>query len=353
MNDLVRYDTACRALAEARSVDEVKEIRDAAIALRAYARQAKNKSLEADAFEIRKRAERRVGEMMAAQPKAGGTRGQLQEGMRGVTGGLSSNPPVDAPISFDKAGIDKNLADRARKLAAMPADIFEQHIAEGREDAQRSVERSVLSTINRQEKHQQIFAKAASGLSASAVGPFPLIYADPPWKWGHFGVQDLENEKGKGKTPDQHYPTLTYEEIKNFKVNGKPMTEVAHKDAALLLWCTSANIALALEVMEAWGFTYKAHAVWVKDRSGTGFVFRNKHEPLLYGTRGNMPGPQHQPPSVFLYPRSRHSAKPPEIRKEIEKMYPDFDARGRLEIFARETSEGWTGYGFEVSGITA
>ncbi len=342
MTQLIKYDSACRALAEARSVDEVKEIRDAAIALKAYARQAKNKTLEADAFEIRKRAERRVGEMMADGRDDRANIGRPQK--------LVSEKLIKPTLK--QAGIDANLADRARKLAAMPAAEFEQHVVEGREDVQRSVERSVLSTINRQEKHQQIAIKA-TGLKLSTPGPFPLIYADPPWKWGHFGEQDQENEKGKGRTPDQHYPTLTYDEVKNFTIAGKPISEISHKDAALFLWCTSANIALALEVMAAWGFTYKAHAVWVKDKSGTGLVFRNKHEPLLYGTRGNMPGPQYQPPSAFLFPRGRHSAKPAEIRTEIEKMYPDFNADNRLEIFARETVPGWTVYGFESNNLAA
>jgi N6-adenosine-specific RNA methylase IME4 len=79
-----------------------------------------------------------------------------------------------------------------------------------------------------------------------------------------------------------------------------------------------------------------------------GLVFRNMHEVLLYGTRGAMPGPQYQPPSAFLYPRGKHSAKPPEIRKEIEKMYPDFDAKTRCELFCRETVNGWTTFGFEA-----
>jgi len=101
--------------------------------------------------------------------------------------------------------------------------------------------------------------------------------------------------------------------------------------------------------MEAWGFTYKAQAVWIKDRTGLGLVFRNRHEVLLYGTRGNMPGPQYQPPSVFEYPRGRHSAKPPEVRKAIERMYPDFSAETRLELFARENMKDWTCCGNEVT----
>ena len=72
MTELLKYDTACRALAEARSADEVKHVRDAAMAMKLYARQARNKTLEADAFEIRLRAERRLGEMMEEQKRTVG-----------------------------------------------------------------------------------------------------------------------------------------------------------------------------------------------------------------------------------------------------------------------------------------
>jgi N6-adenosine-specific RNA methylase IME4 len=341
--ELIKYDRACRAIADAKLADEVKDIRDRAIAIKAYARQAKNKTLEADAWEIRQRAERRLGEMMREQPKAPPGR-PIETGEYSTKEiGLSENP-----ISYASAGIDKNLAHRARTLAAMPTEDFTVFVDEGREQVQRSVERAVMATEVRKAKHQAIAEKA--DLTLACLGPFPLIYADPPWKWGHFGEQAKENEAGKGRTSDQHYPTLTYDEIKDFTLGGKPVSEVAHKDAALFLWCTSANIELALGVMRAWGFEYKAHAVWVKDKLGLGFVFRNKHEVLLYGTRGNMPAPQIQPPSVFEYPRGEHSAKPAEIREIIERMYPDFSARNRLELFARDKAKNWTSYGFEVPG---
>jgi hypothetical protein len=138
--ELIKYDRACRAIAEAKLADEVKDIRDRAIAIRAYARQAKNKTLEADAWEIRQRAERRLGEMMREQPKAPPGR-PIETGEYSTKEiGLSENP-----ISYASAGIDKNLAHRARTLAAMPTEDFTLFVDEGREQVQRSVERAVSS----------------------------------------------------------------------------------------------------------------------------------------------------------------------------------------------------------------
>jgi len=101
----------------------------------------------------------------------------------------------------------------------------------------------------------------------------------------------------------------------------------------------------AREIMKAWGFDYKTQLVWDKGSPGLGLVFRNEHEVLLYGTKGDMPGPQYQPRSVQHYPKGDHSAKPPEIRKEIERIYPDFNAATRCELFCRDHVDGWTTFG--------
>jgi phage N-6-adenine-methyltransferase len=124
MTVLVKYEAACRALAEAKSSDEVRDIRDTAEAMRAYARIARNRRLEIDAAEIRIRAERRVGELMRLQRQTVG----LAKGRRTDLG----PSPTQVPTLIE-AGIDKHLADRARKLAAVPADAFEAHVAEWRE----------------------------------------------------------------------------------------------------------------------------------------------------------------------------------------------------------------------------
>lgn len=89
MTGLIRYEDACRALAEIRTVDEAKGIRDRSVALAVYARQAKNRDLEADAVEIRMRATRRIDELRQAQKEtiglAFGARGLgTSEAVRGI-----------------------------------------------------------------------------------------------------------------------------------------------------------------------------------------------------------------------------------------------------------------------------
>lgn len=124
MTQLVKYEAACRAVAEAVSIDEAKEFRDQSEAMRAYAKQAKNKQLEVQAAEIRIRAERRIGELMAAQRDAGMlSTGAAAEGVG--KRGFENNPRSEgAPITLAEAGIDKSLADRARKYAAIPEEEF-------------------------------------------------------------------------------------------------------------------------------------------------------------------------------------------------------------------------------------
>lgn len=98
---------------------------DTSMAIRAYAKQAKNKQLEVDATEIRIRAERRVGELMEAQRDTEG----LNVGARLVGPGRTRQ---DDKPTLAEAGIDKHLADRARKLARVPDEQFERKVADWR-----------------------------------------------------------------------------------------------------------------------------------------------------------------------------------------------------------------------------
>lgn len=129
MTALIKYEAACRALAECKAVDEVKVWADKAAAMQAYGRMAKDKTLEVDAAEIRIRAERRLGELIAAQ-KAGP--GLAKPGVKPSPNSVVTNDRIQTP-TLAEAGISKDLSSRAQKLAAVPEAEFEAELAAKRE----------------------------------------------------------------------------------------------------------------------------------------------------------------------------------------------------------------------------
>lgn len=117
---LAKYEAARTALAAAHRIDEVKEIRDKAQAMSAYARQARDTQLIQWATEIKVRAERRAGEMLATVERSNGG--------RGIIG------PSVAQVYRDN-DIAPTTGKRWQKLAAVPEDKFEQAVAAAKEVA--------------------------------------------------------------------------------------------------------------------------------------------------------------------------------------------------------------------------
>lgn len=116
---LVRYEQARTALAECYRVDEVKDIRDKAEAMAAYARQAKDSELIQYATEIKVRAERRCGELLATVDRSPGAR----------TDATSSKPETRYQETLRENDLHPATADRYQQLAAMPDEHFETAVA--------------------------------------------------------------------------------------------------------------------------------------------------------------------------------------------------------------------------------
>lgn len=95
------------------------------------------------------------------------------------------------------------------------------------------------------------------------------------------------------------------------------------------------------------GFTYTTCAAWDQERIGLGSWYRLQHELLLIATRGGMPppAPANRPASLIRSPRGVHSAKPPEVREQVERMFPRVP---KVELFAREKAPRWAVWGFEA-----
>lgn len=161
---------------------------------------------------------------------------------------------------------------------------------------------------------------------------YGAILADPPWAYA------MRSPKGYDKSPESHYGTMPAEAIKAL-----PVGHLAGPDCLLFLWSTFPHLPLALEVMAAWGFTYKTGGVWTKRwqdgrlAMGTGYILRSASEVFLIGTIGR---PQYRSRSVLNAidsVRREHSRKPEEARAMIDRLLPDVEA---CELFAREP---WVG----------
>ncbi len=180
MLGLVKYDAACKALAEAKAVDEAKEIRDVAMAMRIYAKQAKNRKLEVQAGDIRIRAERRIGQLMKAQKETVGLAKGGQPHQRKNSTGVSKTP---VEPTLNDAGIDKNLAKRARKLAAVPEDEFEAELSGLRERVSKETKRVTTKLAARGKRElanvgEEAGAEAAFLIRAEAAAEF-AFYSGP------------------------------------------------------------------------------------------------------------------------------------------------------------------------------
>ena len=174
---------------------------------------------------------------------------------------------------------------------------------------------------------------------------YSIIYADPAWDYDN---RIQHNGKETTGSAVYHYPTMKLEEMK--KLNVESITE---KDSLLFMWSSSPHLPQAIQLMNAWGFEYKTIAfVWDKQRVNPGYYTMSQVEICLVGKRGKIPTPRgERNVKQFLSEmKTIHSKKPDEIRNRIVAMFP---TQKKVELFARQSPEGWDVWGNEVnSSIT-
>lgn len=189
--------------------------------------------------------------------------------------------------------------------------------------------------LSRQERESALADAIRQEAGRLGQKRYGVIYADPPWRF-----EPYSRETGMDRAADNHYPTMTIEEIKALDIP-------AANDCALFLWATAPMLLEGLDVLARWGFSYRSHLVWEKDRTGTGYWVRNRHELLLIGIRGNVPAPEPgtQPESVIVAPVAGHSVKPEIFAELIERLYPTLP---KLEMFTRRRRPDWDAWGAEV-----
>lgn len=244
--------------------------------------------------------------------------------------GRTLSPILDEAIDPGRAdekaaemfGVSRGYIAEAKRIRELDPEKFEQ-VKSGEK---------TLTEAKREVTREQIKQKIAT----EPTGKYRVIYADPPWKYGD-SRESLEGTTGASA----HYPSMTISEL-----CAMPVTEWADDDAVLFLWVTSPLLFESQTVFRAWGFSYKACFVWDKIKHNLGHYNSVRHEFLLVCTRGScVPDIPKLFDSVQSIERTDHSVKPKEFREMIDHLYPK---GARLEMFARQPTEGWEVYGNEV-----
>lgn len=184
--------------------------------------------------------------------------------------------------------------------------------------------------------------------SSPRSGRYGVIYADPPWTFATY------SRKGKGRSAEAHYGCMDFADIRAI-----PVADRAADDSILLLWVTDPLLPRGLELIEAWGFTYKTVGFyWAKLNksapsfglmekdffTGMGFWTRANTEQCLLATRGSPKRLAKDVRRLVVSPRREHSRKPDEVYSRIERLV----AGPYLEMFARESRSGWDAWGDET-----
>jgi N6-adenosine-specific RNA methylase IME4 len=170
---------------------------------------------------------------------------------------------------------------------------------------------------------------------------FSTVLADPPWQF----------QNKTGKVAPEHKRLSRYGTLKLADIVGLPVSHITCDVAHLYLWVPNALLLEGLQVMEAWGFTYKTNIVWHKvrkdggpDGRGVGFYFRNTTELVLFGVKGKNARtltPGRRQVNIIKSMKREHSRKPDELYEIIEACSPGL----YLELFARGTRNGWVAWG--------
>jgi ParB-like chromosome segregation protein Spo0J/N6-adenosine-specific RNA methylase IME4 len=224
-----------------------------------------------------------------------------------------------------------------------------------------------LKKVRRDSREAELGEKIAAGNLALPEEHYGIILADWPRKpWAY------SDETGVDRSPANHYPVQDFAWA--VKVLAPMIDRLAARDCMLAFWSTAASLLDDIDIMAEAGFcalrprfsngrlardeagevcapmclrggTYRSHQIWDKGAIGLGRWFRDRHELLLIGVRGNFPAPAPgtQSQSIFSEKRGEHSAKPDFVAAEIERLWPSVP---KIEMFRRGAPRpGWSAWG--------
>ena len=177
---------------------------------------------------------------------------------------------------------------------------------------------------------------------------YKIFYVDPPWRQSKGGKKNVR-PNSSGEKLD--YQVISLDEIKQIM---KDKLSQGEENNVLFLWTIDKYLFEAQKIAEELGYKLHARMIWNKVTGiPCAFTIRYGHEYLLYMYKGKLlkvadeeRGKIH---TVFKEQVKRHSQKPEEAYRIIERLYPNTN---KLELFARNRRDGWDSWGNEVPAET-
>lgn len=326
-------ENASNQLAQIKDIETAKTFVDKAKAIETYAKTVKMDAEQVLAIQEQKlRGMRRLGQLLKET--------ELNSGAKGNPGGRGNvRLPVETTQQprLSDFGISKKESHTYQVIADIPEPDFEKQIDEVKDNESAVSEITVSSFYNtgKTTKRREEQEKLREDLDDTVVldtGVYDLIYCDPPWRYDFSSTsnRDIEN----------HYPTMSIDDLMQMEIP-------AADNCVLYMWATSPKLVEAINLINSWGFTYKTHAIWDKEKIGMGYWFRGQHELLMVATKGSVspPMPDQRKSSVIKEPRSAHSKKPDIVYEWLEEWFP---GSSKIELFARNTRDGWQSWGNQI-----
>jgi len=242
----------------------------------------------------------------------------------------SDKQKIDTKREIAKAaGVSHDTVAKVEKIQKLAPEPVKEKLRTG-EISINQAYKDITADEKKKKRAEEIAAQKEAietGAVSLPAGVFEVVAMDPPWNYG----REYDPDGSRIANP---YPEMTQQQLLEMK---PPFAD----DSVLFLWTTHQFIWDAKQLMDAWGFTYKATLVWDKQKIGMGSWVRMQCEFCLLGIRGKPTWNNTQWRDLIQEPRREHSRKP-------EKFYELAEAvtvGRRLDYFSREARPGWEAFG--------
>ncbi len=276
-------------------------------------------------------------ELLKEKGRARQAKGGKEYG-RGIPQKVESRTDSSYPVKKSREVIAESLGWSNTKLAR--ADVIEkkatpevkEQLLEGNISINKAYTeiKKAEKIKSRETKIAEIKEKIETENIKTPDGLFDVIAIDPPWDYG----RKYDPETSRVANP---YPEMSQEELKQIEIPAKD-------NSVMFLWTTHKFLFNAKELLDVWGFDYKACLVWNKEKMGMGAWFRMQCEFCLVGVKGRPFFDNTKWRDIMTESRREHSRKP----DVFFDMVNDITTGRKLDYFAREEREAWETFGVEV-----